>query len=67
MVRNLGDEEQAAVCVKEILSHVDGYRKSELCNAEDSEGCTPLYLSAKERNVDACKLLLLAGSGFDIK
>ncbi len=41
--------------------------KKDFLNAQDHEGRTALYLSAQNRNIEACKALLLAGSGFDLR
>lgn len=63
---NLGNQYKAATCVKTILENIENGQKKEILNSQDKDGCTPLYLAADSRNLEATKLLLLAGSGFDI-
>jgi len=65
---NLGNQYKAESCVKIILDSLkDQSDRNQLLKAQDKDGCTPLYLAAANRNIEAAKILLLAGSAFDIR
>lgn len=64
----LGNQYKAKTCVQIILESIGDFeQKKELLDSPDKDGCTPLYLAAENRNIEAAEILLLAGSGFDIR
>jgi len=64
-----GDPEKAHTCVKRLLEFFPGSasEKSNFLDAQDCDGATPLFLAAAAQNIEACQLLMQAGSKLDIK
>jgi ankyrin repeat protein len=56
--------------VEQVLALVSRRFTSEdyfnFVNAADNNGCTPLFMAAKVKNVPSCSVLLRHGADFDI-